>query len=330
MSNIREKSPCCRERVRRFGARRRQCVRCGKTWRVWKRTRGRKRTRTSVDIAKRFVFNRELPTRAQRSGVQKTRNERQYRLSQSRVLCVQTLPWPKPSTDSALIAIADALVKYIEGEWHTWYFILVRRPADDAAIILPPYHQRGTETVVGWRAAFDALDPLVRSRIVALVCDGHRGLRFEAQWQGWLLQRCHFHLLARIQSRRSKWRTSQHWEEGKRIFELVKRVLTETDGSRLKSVIEELEEIGWTNRSPEIRNVLSGFVNNHCEFQTYMDHPELCLPITSNTAETLIGLIEEVNRRARGFKHITTFNEWVICVIKTRKTIRCAPPKSTN
>jgi len=285
--------------------------------------------RTSAGIAERFVFNRVLPTRALRSGVRQTRNERQYRLTRSRGVCA-SLPYPDAPGSGPLIAIADALVKYIEGEWHTWYFILVRRPEDDHAVILPPYHRTGTETVVGWRAAFDAVDPVVRSRIVALVCDGHRGLRSEARWQGWHIQRCHFHLIARIQSRRSKWKTSQHWAEGKHIFALVKRVLTEQDKSLLQPLIEELEEIGWTNRSPEIRRTLAGFVSNHPEFRTYLNHPSLRLPTTSNTAEALIGLVEDVNRRARGFKGIVSFNEWILCVIKTRKTIRCAPPASTD
>ena len=285
--------------------------------------------RVSTDIARRFVFNRMLPTRAPRAGVPHTRNERQYRLARSRSACA-SLSYPEAPTSGPIITIADALVKYIEGEWHTWYFILVRRPEDNEAVIMPPYHRRGTETVAGWRAAFDALDPAVRSRIVALVCDGHRGLRYEARWREWLLQRCHFHLIARIQSRRSKWRTSQHWAEGKRIFELVKRVLTEADATSLKDVLEELEEIGWTNRSPEIRRIIAGFMTNHLEFRTYLEYPSLRLPTTSNTAEALIGLVEDVSRRARGFKRIDTFNEWIVCVLKTRKRIRCAPPESTD
>lgn len=330
MTILHGKSPCCRGRVRRFGARRRQCAACGKTWRVRKKKRGRKTVRVSVDVARRFVLNRILPTRAVRSGVRQTRNERQYRLSRSRAACARALPWPTLPDTGPLVAIADALVKYIGGEWHTWYFILVRRPDDDDAIILPPYHTRGTETVAGWRAAFDAQGASVLSRICALVCDGHRGLRYEALWREWVLQRCHFHLIARIQSRRSKWRTSQHRDEGWRIYGLVKRVLIVTEGTNLSPLIEELEEIAWRMPSPDLKNTLKGFVSHHGEFRSYLMRPDLRLPVTSNTAETLIGLIEDVSRRARGFQKISTFNEWVWCVIKVRKTIRCTPYKSTK
>jgi len=330
MLKQREKSPCCRGGVRRFSARRRQCILCGKTWRVWKKKRGRRKIRVSLDIARRFVFNRLLPTRAPRSGVRQTRNERQYRLSLSRAISAKTLPWPLIPEGGSLIAVADALVKYIENQWHTWYFILVRRPKDNEAVILPAYHQKGTETVAGWRAAFDRVEKTVFSRIQALVCDGHRGLTFEAKWRGWLLQRCHFHLIARIQSRRSKWRTSQHAKEGQRIYDLVKRVLLEKDKSRLPPLINALEEIAWYTPSGDLRSTLKGFVNHYEEFRAYLAHPALRLPTTNNTAETLVGLVEDVSRRARGFKRISAFDEWVSCVIKTRKTIRCVPQKSTN
>lgn len=330
MTNIHEKSPCCREDVRRFGGRRRQCVRCGKTWRVWKRKRGRKKIRVSPSIARQFVFHRVLPTRAPRAGVRHTRNERQYRLSRSRACCAQTLPWPSVPQEGPLIAIADALVKYIEREWHTWYFVLVRKREGGRAVILPAYHRKGTETVMGWRAAFDQAGEAVLSRIQALVSDGHRGLTFEAKWRGWLLQRCHFHLIARIQSRRSKWRTSQHTEEGRRIYGLVAQVLTAAEETRLPPLINALEEIAWHTPSHDLQRTLLGFVNHYEEFRTYLAHPLLRLPTTNNTAETLIGLVEDVSRRARGFRTISVFHEWVSCVIKTRRTIRCAPRKSTN
>lgn len=286
--------------------------------------------RVSVEVARRFVFHRALPTRAPRSGVPHTRNERQYRLSRSRTLCAGALPWPSVPQEGPLIAIGDALVKYIEHEWRTWYFILVRRAEDDAAVILPPYHRKGTETVAGWRAAFDQVHKAVLSRIQALVCDGHNGLTLEARWRGWILQRCHFHLIARIQSRRSRWRASRHAEEGERIYDLVKQVLTLKEQSRVLPLINELEEIAWHMPSRDLKSTLKGFVNHYEEFRAYLRHPRLRLPTTNNTAETLIGLVEEVSRRARGFQRISTFDEWISCVIKTRKTIRCAPPKSTN
>ena len=326
MKKKHEKSSCCRGQVRRFGGRRRQCVMCKKTWRVWKTRRGRKKLRVSVEIAHRFVMHRLLPVRSPQAGPMLSRNERAYRLGQSRTRCASLCPWPIVP-EGNLIAVADALVKYVEGTWHTWYFVLVRALEETEATVLPPFHRIGTETSTGWCEAFDALNAPIRNRIKALVCDGHTGLVYEARWRGWLLERCHFHLIARIQSRRSKWKTSQHYEEGRHLYCLVKRVLSESNERQLQEVVNELEEIGWETPSKDLKNTLKGFVNHYQEFRTYLYHPQLRLPITNNTAETFIGLVEEVGSRARGFKNVSVLNEWITCVCKTRKKIRCAPPE---
>ena len=320
-----EKSPCCRGAIRRFGGRRRQCIVCLKTWSVWRRKQGKKRLRVSVDLAHRFVFARLLPTRAERSGHPQSRNERQYRLAASRHQCAASCPWPSPPETGTLIAVADALVKRVGRRWRTVYLILVRPVEDDEAIILPPFHREGTETVIGWRQAFDALPEGVRSRIAALVCDGHRGLVHEALWRGWVLQRCHFHLIARIQGRLSKWRTGRNSAEGHRIFSLVKHVLTAAESVQLHPAITRLEECAWDARSPELKGILSGFVNHYMDYRAYLKFPGLRLPTTNNTTEALISCIEELCRRARGFTSFNTFCEWTTALVKTRCAIKCRP-----
>ena len=330
MNILHEKSPCCRGVVRRFGGRRRQCKVCGKTWSMWQRTRGRTRLRVSPDLAHRFIDIRLLPVRVSRSGASQSRNERQYRLAASRRQCAMRCPWPTQPPAESLIAVADALVKQVERQWYTWYFVLVRGLSDTKAVILPPYYERGTETVQGWDHAFSAVPQDIQSRIRALVADGHRGLVFRAKRQNWHLQRCHFHLIARLQGRRSRWRTGRHTAEGKRIFYLVHQLLTVPNEALLLPLMNELEEIGWTSGSPEIRRVLIGFINHLHDYRTYLRYPELLLPVTNNTAETLIGLVERVSRHARGFRTVSVLHEWITVVIKTRRTIRCAPKNQQN
>ena len=120
------KSPCCRERVRRFVERRRQCSRCKRTWRVWERKRGRKKLRVNKNLVHRFIRNRLLPTRPERTTGKKTRNKNQYRLSQSRHSCFLNCPWKKLPRNGKFIAVADALIKRVGRKRHTWYFVLVR------------------------------------------------------------------------------------------------------------------------------------------------------------------------------------------------------------
>ncbi|MEK9186505.1 MAG: hypothetical protein AAB885_02880 [Patescibacteria group bacterium] len=327
MKKKHEKSPCRKEKIWRFGNRRRQCSSCGKTWSVWKRKTGRRRVRITVKLARALVLGRLLPVRSKRSGWPQTRNQRVYRLSLSRKKCATFCLWPTIPPGVPLIMIADALVKYVGKEWHTWYIMLVRPVNEDTAYVIPSYHEKGTETLSGWQRALKAVDGEIANRLKALVCDGHRGLVFGARQRELILQRCHFHFIARIQSRRSKWKTGRHQNEGKRIYELARWILTEPDNFVLQPLINELEEYSWTTTSEDLQKCLAGFVNHYQDFRSYLKHPELRLPATSNSAEAIIGLIENVCRRARGFTSVKTTNEWIVSVLKIRKTIKCAPAK---
>lgn len=146
MNKIQEKLACTHPNVRHYGKRRRQCVVCKQTWRVWKCKRGRKQLRVSIKEATAFI---EHCTKPVRKGSH-TRNHAQRHLAASRRLLVNTLPFPPVPDGETLILIADAFVRHYEGAWHTWYVMLVRTQTSDQAVILPPYHRPGTETVAGW------------------------------------------------------------------------------------------------------------------------------------------------------------------------------------
>lgn len=300
------------------------------TWSVWRRKRGRKRLRSPVSRAAALVLHRRLPIRMSSSGPVQTRHERQYRLAISRKTLIAKLPFPSVPSGGLLVIVADAVVKFLNGAWHTWYFFLVRTPEEDEATILAPLHLQRTETVAGWRQAFDALPRALLKRVVALVCDGHRGLVFEAKWRGWLLQRCQFHLLARIQSRRSHWKSGRQQEEGQMLFTLVREAFETTDAQILARNLTRIEEYAWHTRSRELKKVLLGFVNHADDYRTYLQYPDLRLPVTNNSAETLIGLVEELGRRARGFRTVSTLHEWIIVLVKVRQKIKCTPKEKNK
>jgi len=330
MNKIHEKSLCCRARIRRFGGRRRQCAVCKKTWRAWRRKRGRNRLRISTFLAHQFARERLLPTRASQNRRSGSRNKQQYRLAQSRDRCVSMCPWPVQPPTCPLITVADAIVLFLQGRWHTWYIITVRPVAENIATALPPYHKEGTETVSGWINAFATVNANVRNRIVALVGDGHTGLVREARLRGWIMQRCHFHLIARIQGRCSKWKTGRRAEEGRRIYQLTKCILTDLERTRVQSALDELETIGWTHRSPELRKVIAGFVNHYRDYRTYLAHPALRLPTTNNTVESLNSILERVRKQANGFRSLKATHAWFIVTLKTRGRIACNPKNQPN
>ena len=156
-----------------------------------------------------------------------------------------------------------------------------------------------------------------------MISDGHLGLVHEGLWRGWVIQRCHFHLLARIQSRRSRFATARNRKEAEEIFRLARIVLAHADETAIQQPLVRIEEIGWNSTSPEIRKVLSGFVKNYQQYRSYLRHPELHLPITNNTAESLASSIADLKHRMRGFPTLRSFSQWIVALLKFKKSIAC-------
>lgn len=319
MNQLHAKSPCCQVSVIRFGNRRRQCTRCQRTWRIRQKRRGRKSRRVTADRAIRFLKHQEVPSLGLSS------DQRHRRLQKSRAVFLTQTAWPRLPRARPLICIADAMIQRIGNHYVTFYFFLVRPVMSNQAVIARPVILRGTETAAGWYRALNQLPLTTRSAIVALVSDGHRGLISIARRQGWLLQRCHFHLLASIQGRRSKSFTSRHRRLGQRLYREVVYVLTEPTISELELAdrLERLERIAEETSSPGLERILYGFIKHHADYRTYLNYPDLCLPRTSNTAESLIGLIRAFCHRAKGFRTLRSRKRWIEVLIKERRTITC-------
>lgn len=324
------KSPCCGEKIIRYGQRRRQCLKCRHTWRIRSKKRGRKERRGDKSALIKFLNHKTATLSALAESRNMPKSTLQERVSKLLDRFLARTPWPRYPQNVRLILVADARVKYVEGGWFTGYFFFVRPVGETEAIILPPVWFPGTETSTRWKEAFKSLPSELLSQIVALVCDGHTGLVWEARWRGWLLQRCHAHLIMRIQSRRSRWYSSQHQTEGEEIYSLVKRVLREPDEQKLVSTLSRLEEIGWDTHSRDLKNILRGFVNNYRDWRTYLAHPNLNLPTTNNTAESFSGCVHELVHRARGFRTRLKLQKWVAAIIKNRKTIKCNGKNQPN
>lgn len=276
---------------------------------------------------RRYLLHERVPL-AREHGHTSTA-ARSYTLRQQRDAFNRATAWASVPS-GPLIAIADAIIRRIEGQPHTWFFIFLRSVNGEDAVILPPFHCQGTEVASGWQEAFAAVPEVLLSRIVALVSDGHTGLMSRALWSGWLVQRCHFHLLKALQARRSRWATGRHHAEGIEIHALVKRVLTQETNEELVAVLSRLEEIGWTTSSRVLKKVLLGFVTHAEEYRMYLAHPELNLPTTNNTAESLNALIQSLSARAHGFRTVVSFHAWLIALCKARQTIKCRGARPQN
>lgn len=317
MTKKHAKSPCCDEKIIRFGGKRRQCVRCKKTWRLRPKRRGRK-----AILHKGKIIERLLSSRRSREESGNERAKHLARLRKDRDVFNKKELWilaPK----GPLIIIADAIVRYYQGKWHTWYFVLVRAVSGEDAVILPPHHLEGKETPLGWKETMSAISLKTLNRVKALVSDGHLGLMLIAKERGWKISRCHFHLLRAIGARRSKRSMGRHRDEALLLNELAKCVLEEVNKKKVALALTRIKEIAGTTTSKILKKVLMGFLKSAPDYRTYLEHPELKLPTTSNTAESLNALIGDLTFRARGFRSIASLSAWINALCKERKIIKC-------
>lgn len=313
MNILHEKSSCCQGQIRRFGGRRRQCIVCHRTWSVWQKKRGVKPKRIATQLLVKYLSNRCCPLR---KPYLRTRTRKALEVF------IQKEKWAEiPS--GQLIAIADAMVQRINRKVFTVYFILLKDSLSDKAIITPPVLLTGTEGGSGWMEAFNSLSGNSQSRIVSLVCDGRTALVYLAQKRGWFIQRCHFHLRARISNYSSSFYLSRHPEIGQKVNGLVTVVLTNKNLKEVDGALDKLENYQISLFSVGLRKVISGFLKNYTDYRTYLNYPELNLPATTNSIESLIGTVREVQHRARGFSSITSLEKWIIGVLKYRKYQTC-------
>lgn len=331
MKKIHAKSPCCRALVVRFGERRRQCVKCQKTWRVRKKKRGRKCQRVQVNLCLEYLEHRRPPMWAIAEARQVSEKIMQSRLARSRDLFLRQTNWPKlPPGNTPLLAVVDALIFKWLGHYHTCYFILIRRPKDNQAVITPFWLELGKETQLGWRHALDQLPGTIKLRLRAIVCDGHIGPINWAKQHKLLIQRCHFHLLAAVLGRRSRSKWSRHREEGERIWRLVRLCIETKDEEEAKNLVYRIEDEALNTTSVQLRKILRGFVHYYEHYRIYHYYPALQLPTTTNAAESLNACVKDLQYRMRGFATIESFKKWLTAILKFKKRIKCKGKNQPN
>lgn len=323
MNTLHAKSPCCREKIYKYGNKRRQCSKCKKTWRIRKKKTGRKVKRISLNFFLSYL-RQETPSvsaYARKKGIKE--HKVRYYVRKSLDNYLQHSRWPKLPHQEPLIAIADAMIFSFKNNSYTFYFILLRKIKSKQAIILRPYICQGGETCLGWQVAFNRLSKPIQQTIAALVCDGHRGLISVSKKRRWILQRCHFHLFASLQRRCSMRYFGQHRQESKLFDSLIREIVTTPSTKEILSSVSNLKEIAKNISSYRLRSVLRGFVRNYKDYRHYLTYPHLKLPTTTNSAESLISSISYFCNRARGFRTINSLTKWVTAFLKNKKSITC-------
>lgn len=323
MKTLHTKSICCRTVVYRYGARRRQCVQCKRTWRVRKKKRGRKSIRVHPSINKVALPSQEtLRHRAKR--ISKGREIIRRRHHKNIGLLLKKLPLQK-APRGELIAIVDGKWSRFDAKTYTTYEILLRATNGSHALAVEPVFLQGRESSPGWHHAFDCLPNSVQKRIRVVVSDGITGIEALARHRGWLVQRCHFHLLATLQPMRGK-RWAKVRQKGLRetMYQLIYRAISTSNDHEAQCILTAINHLVHDPRFPKWYGVkVRGFLRYAHLFRTYRNYPEYNIPTTTNAIEAVFKQISETIRQTRGFRNSESYQRWITIQIRMLPGIRC-------
>lgn len=293
------------------GRRRKRCSGCKKTKTIRPQKRGRKQKRVNIGVLRKYLSGKSV-----RTSIRDVRRARD--------LLVRTTPWPDLShLKGHCILIADALHIRTRTYRAFVHIILIASLDDDRAWILPMHVDTRGENRETWQTALEhALTPALHARIKALVCDGKASLLSLAREEGWVVQRCQFHLIARLQLKRSKYALSRHRQEGIMLYELAKTVFTTTSDEDCIRAVRALMTVARTESNKYLRTIVSGFTKHYRDYRAHLEYPELHLPHTTNAVESLNSIVRGLLQRMHGVRTRKAAEKWIEALLKQRQFIR--------
>ena len=323
MKILQEKSKCCGARIIRFGGKRRQCVVCKTTWRVWPSKPGRKALRQPRGhLRKIFCGGFSVKQIASRSGLsagavyKRFHNNLLGLVEQRRIIRIRG---PK------LILIIDALWQYFNGQLWTLYCLAIKPTGGSKVVILDPVLRLGKENSATWKDIIYNLPPGVKNRIVAIVSDGIRGIETVAQANNWIIQRCHFHLLSWLQKMRGKRISTPGRMVREEIYSTVKSALAETSEHQLGIFFKRLAILAEHPLCPKkMKMATREFLRRAREFRSYLEYPELNLPTTVNVMESVNSIIR---KKVKTINSPHAWCNWSTATIRFKSKFNC---KGTN
>lgn len=324
MLSVHANSPCCGCPSRRFGGRRRQCPECGRTWRIRQRKRGRPRHRVPAPLLhKVFVQGFTLAQLAsRRRGVAIATYRYRFRRALQHFVA---RPSPVSLPVGPLVLLADGMWFQFGGKPWVLYLTAVKACRGHQAVFLDPLLLPGNEAATRWRTVLATLPPDLTARVQALVVDNLRGMRPLALQHGWVLQLCHFHLLLKLQVR---WRGRRYALRGGRVRDdidrLTRSILERPDGRALQLAIRQLRHLSRGDcGTHRIQRIVREFLRQHPYYRSYLTHPSLGLPRTTNSVESMSRLIREMFRRNRAGSNPIAVLTWATALVRLRSQLTC-------
>lgn len=289
------------------------------------RKRGRKRRRSSRDLVTHvFSEKRTLASLARSSGISSSGMARRFkRTLQHHTRLESSFP---SSGARAYVLLADALWFRFNRERWTLYLRALKPATRDFAVFLDPVLLPGKEKASDWRITIDSIPEILRMRVKAFVSDGFRGSKRIVKEYGWIFQRCHFHLIAQLQIRRGRRKHSIPGRQTREdIYQTARMILVRKNRSKARELKAHLRRLTRRRDCPrKLKSIIREFLRDVKHFRACLNHPDLNLPNTTNTIESMNNLIRNTCGKLRTPESLA---RWVQALIKHHSTFTCKGAK---
>ncbi|MFO1456502.1 MAG: hypothetical protein U1F18_09660 [Steroidobacteraceae bacterium] len=247
-----------------------------------------------------------------------------YRFRQALVRCVQR-PFPHKLPTGPLVLLADGIWFQFDGVPWVLYLTALKPCDGSQATFLDPVLLPGKEGATRWQQVIDALPAEAVPRIRAVVVDNLPGLQKIAAQRRWALQLCHFHLLLKLLAQRGRVRYRLRGGSVREtIHGLIRCALDMPDGERHKAIIQRLHRLSEGDCGTErTKSMVCEFLKDLRHYRTYLRQPELGLPKTTNTVESMCGVVRALLRRTRAGSNPKSVLLWSTALIRLRPQIVC-------
>lgn len=247
-----------------------------------------------------------------------------YRFRQA-LLRFVARPAPQKIPRGPLVLLADGLWFQFDGVPWVLYLTALKPCNGDYAIFLDPMLLRGKEGATRWQEVVAAIPPQALRRIRALVVDNLPGMQKIASQQGWVLQLCHFHLLLKLQAQRRGMRyTLRGGSVREDIHRLIRSALGLPAGDRLAKTIGRLRRLSRGDCGTQrIQTAVREFLKGLRYYRSYLAHPDMGLPHTTNSVESMGRLLREMFRSSRAGSNPASVLLWATAFLRMRSQIRC-------
>lgn len=318
------KSRCCDSKIWTLSSRRRQCSSCLRRWRIRSKKRGRHQRRSDARlVAKVFAKRRSLTDLAEQSGLTRQTLSARFRCALNRHGVARLIA--ANSGDEAILLVDGLWFRFRRRPW-VLYLMALRPIQEDLAVFLDPVLLEGSESKQSWLKAIATIPKERQANIRAIVGDKFSGCRSIARSNGWILQLCHFHLLAQFKGRITPRSTTKARIVRQEIFKLVKKALMTTDRAQLDSIAVCLKLLINDEGTPKrYKALVRGFFRTITDYHAYLLHRHLRLPRTNGSSEAMGRRVRDLLYSTRSLSSPSSLKNWATNLVRFKPNIMCRP-----